>query len=500
MKDHFHISCVALFLLFLLGCQPKLNEQVISNQNYQSDWNSLSQYNVPTWWQDAKFGIYFHWGPYSVPAHKTEWYSHYMYQEDHPIRRHHESTYGPLSEFGYKDFIPMFTAEKFNANEWAELFKKAGAKFAGPVAEHADGFAMWDSELTDWNAQKMGPKRDIVGEMEKAVRAMDMKFILTYHRHWLYAWYSTWDRNTDAANPEYAGIYGPEVPEGTFVMANTPTDPLPDEEFNREWLERLNELMDKYQPDVIWFDNKMDIIDEQYRKEFLANYYNKAHQWGREVVCTYKSEDLPVGTAVLDLERSRMSEKKEFPWLTDDSIDWGAWCHVSDPNYKSTNRLIDFLVDVVSKNGALLLNITPKANGEIPAEVKTRLLEMGEWLAINGEAIYETRPWKIFGEGPQQIVEGHLSENQNPDAGAKDIRYTRKGNALYAFVMDWPGKQAIIPALGRDSELYEGEISSVELLGSKQVLNWQREKGGLTIQLPDTKPCEHVFVFKIERL
>lgn len=379
-----------ILILALCACTPKAKDETITKVEYKANWESLKQYKTPEWWLNTKFGIYFHWGPYSVPAHKTEWYSIWMYAQGNPIRKYHEETYGDLKIFGYKDFIPMFTAEKFNADEWAELFKKAGAQFAGPVAEHADGFAMWDSQLTKWDAMDMGPKRDIVGEMEKAVRKQGMKFIATYHRHWLYAWYPTWDENTDASNPEYAGLYGPKVPKGTFVMANKPTNPLPDATFNQEWLDRLNELMDKYQPDIIWFDNKMDIIGEKYRQQFLANYYNKAQEWGREVVCTYKFTDMAEGTAILDLERSRMSEKKDFPWLTDDSIDWKAWCDISDPNYKTTNRLIDFLVDVVSKNGAVLLNITPKANGEIPEGVKTRLLEMGDWFKVNGEAIYGT--------------------------------------------------------------------------------------------------------------
>lgn len=280
-------------------------------------------------------------------------------------------------------------------------------------------------------------------------------------------------------------------------MANEQTTPLPDAQFNREWLDRLMELIDKYEPDVIWFDNKMDIIGEPYRKAFLANFYNHALARGREVVCTYKSQDLPEGTAVLDLERSRMSEKKAFPWLTDDSIDWDSWCDVRTPHYKSVNRLIDFLVDVVSKNGALLLNITPRANGEIPQPVKDRLLEMGQWLELNGEAIYGTRPWKIYGEGPQRIVEGHLSEIRNPDASAADIRFTTKGSTLYAIVLDWPGEQALIPSLGSKQELYEGEISSVRLLGCKTQLEWQRNPEALVIHLPPQKPCEHAFVFEI---
>ena len=501
-SDHAAKSGGMFFILFLLiaGCNVPSGHSLegnVSEQKYDPSWESLGKYQVPEWWLDTKFGIYFHWGPYSVPAHETEWYSHHMYVEGSPIRRHHEETYGDLSEVGYKDFIPMFTAEKFDADAWAELFKKAGAQFAGPVAEHADGFAMWDSELTEWDAMEMGPKRDIVAEMEQAVRKQGMKFIATYHRHWLYAWYPTWDKTTDASDPQYAGLYGPKVPKGTFVMAKDRTDPLPDETFNQEWLARLDELMAKYEPDIIWFDNKMDIIGEPYRKQFLANYYNLGQKWGREVVCTYKSEDLAKGTAVLDLERSRMSEKKEFPWLTDDSIDWGAWCDVSNPDYKSTNRLIDFLVDVVSKNGAVLLNITPKANGEIPQPVQERLLEMGAWLQLNGAAIYGARPWKIYGEGPQRIVEGHLSEDQNPEAVAEDIRFTTKGDTLYAIALDWAGENAVITTLANGSKIYEQEISSVRLLGHEKKLQWQRTSQGLEISLPPTRPCEHAFVFEI---
>ncbi len=361
------ILCLLVLVLILPGCLQKAKNQppIV----YEANWESLKQHKTPEWFLDAKFGIYFHWGPYAVPAYKTEWYSHYMYLRGHPIRKYHEENYGPLNEFGYKDFIPNFTGEHFNADEWAALFKKAGAQFAGPVAEHADGFAMWDSELTEWNAAKMGPNRDVVGEMGKAIRDQGMKFIVTYHRHWLYAWYPTWDTSTDAGDPQYAGLYGPEVPKSSFVGATGDYPNYPDDNFQKDWLARLDELMDKYQPDIIWFDNKMDIIDETHRKQFLANYYNKAQQWGKEVVCTYKFKDMAVGSAVLDLERSRMSEKKDFPWLTDDSIDWLAWCNIENPDYKTVNRLIDFLVDVVSKNGAVLLNITPRANGEIPEEV-----------------------------------------------------------------------------------------------------------------------------------
>lgn len=486
------------FSLALFSCSSKPKQEKIVKIDYQPEWESLKQKEVPEWYQDTKFGIYFHWGPYSVPAHETEWYAIHMYTKGHPIRKHHEETYGPLDEFGYKDFIPMFTADKFDADEWAELFKKSGAQFAGPVAEHADGFAMWDSELTKWDAMDMGPKRDVVGEMAKAVRKQGMKFIATYHRHWLYAWYPTWDKETDASNPEYAGLYGPYVPEGSFVMATGDYPNPPEDAFHQEWLDRLNELMDKYQPDIIWFDNKMDIIKEEYRKQFLANYYNKGQEWGKEVVCTYKFEDMAVGSAVLDLERSRMSEKKDFTWLTDDSIDWKAWCDISDPKYKSTNRLIDFLVDVVSKNGAVLLNITPRANGEIPEAVKTRLLEMGDWFNVNKEAIYGTRTWKAYGEGPQEIVEGHLSEDKNADAVAEDIRFTTKGGNLYAIALDWPKEKMVIRSFSKKEGLLTNEIDKVSMLGSKEKLNWRMTEAGLEVEMPTEKPCEHAFTLKIE--
>ena len=492
---------ILLFAGLMFSCATaKKNEKssIVQTAEYKADWESLKQYEVPEWWLNTKFGIYFHWGPYSVPAHETEWYSIHMYTKGHPIRKYHEDTYGNLKDFGYKDFIPMFTAEKFDADKWAELFKKSGAQFAGPVAEHADGFAMWDSEVTKWDAKDMGPKRDIVGEMAKAVKKHDMKFIATYHRHWLYAWYPTWDKSTDAADPEYAGLYGPYVPEGSFVMATGDYPNPPKTDFHKEWLDRLDELMDKYQPDIIWFDNKMDIIEEHYRKQFLANYYNNAQKWGKEVVCTYKFTDMAVGSAVLDLERSRMSEKKDFPWLTDDSIDWKAWCDISDPQYKSVNRLIDFLVDVVSKNGAVLLNITPRADGTIPEGVESRLLSMGDWFKINGEAIFDTRPWKIYGEGPQEIVEGHLSENKNPEAVAEDIRFTTKDGNLYAIALAWPKEKMLIRSLAKKEGLLNQEIKSVSLLGSDANIKWQLTDKGLEVEMPDQKPCEHAFALKIE--
>jgi alpha-L-fucosidase len=487
------IITILLLGNFLICCFFSCSSQ----KKYQATWESLQTHPTPEWFRDAKFGIYFHWGPYSVPAYKTEWYSHWMYVEGHDINRYHLEKYGPLNEFGYKDFIPLFTGEKFNADEWVDLFVKSGARFAGPVAEHADGFAMWDSKLTKWDAMDMGLKHDIVGEMEKAVRKRGLKFLTTFHHQWLYAWYPTLDKNTDASNPEYQDLYGPPAPVEHFRAVWNDTTIRPDAQFNARWYIRVTEVVNKYHPDLVYFDSKLFIIQEQVRMNFLQHFYNTAATRGSEVVCTYKQKDMAQGAALLDIERGRMSDKSEFPWLTDDSIDWGSWCHVQEPDYKSTDRLIDFLVDVVSKNGCLLLNIPPTAEGEIPQPVKERLLEMGQWLSINGEAIYETRPWKIYGEGPTQVVEGHLKERENADNVAEDIRFTQKGESLYAITLALPEKSLNIRSLGRTTGLLEKEIQSVRLLGHPEPLTWSRNDHGLVIDLPEKKPCEYALAFEI---
>ncbi|APZ45505.1 alpha-L-fucosidase [Polaribacter reichenbachii] len=509
-------TLILIISLSLFSCKTSKKEAETATKKYTADWESLKQHETPEWFLDAKFGIYCHWGPYSVPEYENEWYAHWMYvNKDNPeakngeasrFYKYHTEKYGSLDKFGYKDFIPMFKAEKFDAAEWADLFQKAGAKFAGPVSEHADGFAMWDSDLTKWDAKEMGPKRDVMGELSAEIRKRDMKFIATFHRQWLYGWFPTWDETTDASDPKYAGLYGPKVKKGDFQYPYNPHEidegveryyPLADKAFNDEWLNRLKEIINKYNPDLVWFDNKMDVVSEEHRKEFLEFYYNHAEKNNQEVVSTYKFYDFAKGTAVLDLERSRMKEKQPFPWLTDDSIDWKSWSHISNPRYKSTNRLIDFLVDVVSKNGAVLLNITPRADGTIPEPVKERLLEMGQWLKINGEAIYGTRTFDIYGEGDAAIVEGHLSEEKNADNTSKDIRFTTKGDILYATVLDWPKDGELkIRSLKEGSELYQNEISSIEMLGNKGELEFNRNQQNLVIKLPN-KVGNFAYSFKI---
>jgi len=477
-------------------------------KTYQATWKSLRTHPTPQWFRDAKFGIYTHWGVYSVPAcgPNGTWYPYNMYREGTPQYEHHVKTYGPPSEFGYKDFIPMFKAEKFDPEEWAELFKKAGAQFAGPVGEHHDGFAMWDSRFTEWNAAKMGPKRDVVGELERAIRAQGMRFMIALHHAENWWFFPHWKEEYDTSDPRYSGLYGPlhnqewavHKPEVKSSRDEWRLQDKPSKEFLDMWLGKIREVIDKYQPDMLWFDFGLRFVQERYKKEAIAYYYNKEREWGKGVVVTYKGHDLVPGVGVLDLELGRFGELTYHDWITDTSVDdQGAWSYVQDAGFKPVSAIVHNLVDNVSKNGYLLLNVGPKPNGEIPEPAKECLLGIGEWLDINGEAIYGTTAWMTYGEGPTQMEKtGYFSEQQEVEYTAKDIRFTVKGDVLYAICLGWPGEQVTIESLRR---LYESEIASVKMLGVDQELEWSLTEKGLEIKTPTEKPCEHAFVFKIMR-
>jgi len=487
---------VALFgHLGMVGCSSESPKR--QTHSFERTWESLQQYECPTWFRDAKFGIYAHWGPYCVPAFPTttDWYSHHMYQPDHPIHEYHIKTYGPVSEFGYKELVPLFTAKKFDADAWAELYVEAGARFAGPVAEHCDGFALWDSALTEWDSVDKGPKRDVVAEMEKAIRSRGLKFLTSFHHHWKWGWYATPINEADCLDSRYSGLYGPPLPVGAWKFANPTVQP--DAAFCAEWRDKVKEVVDHYHPDLIWFDNRMHILDESYRIEMAAHYYNQAAARNQTVVLTYKGEDIADGAGVIDLERNRMPDIYPEPWLTDTSIARNSWSYCPELDYYSTTRLIHDLVDIVSKNGCMLLNIAPHPDGTIPAEQKERLRGMGAWLRRNGEAIYGARPWKVFGEGPTKTPEGHLSDLQFNGFVAEDIRFTQAqdGSALYTIIFGWPQNSRLrVRSLHPD----HGKVTSIQLLGSTVVLNWKQNEHGLDISLPDKAPGKHAFVFRIK--
>ncbi|GHO97700.1 alpha-L-fucosidase [Reticulibacter mediterranei] len=464
--------------------------QGIATGPFAASWDSLKGYTVPEWYQDAKFGIFIHWGVYAVPAFGNEWYPRNMYVQGTPEFQHHVETYGPHTQFGYKDFIPLFTAEKFDPDHWANLFRRAGAEFVVPVAEHHDGFALYDCGFSGWNAVQKGPKRDIIGELAEAVRRQWLVFGLSSHRaeHW---WFFNGGMayDSDVQDTQYAGLYGPAQPE---------TLP-PNEEFLDDWLARTCELVDKYQPQLIWFDWWIEQpIFRSYLQQFAAYYYNQGAQWQRGVAINYKHNAFPEEAAVFDIERGQLSDLRPRFWQTDTAVAKNSWGYTSNQEYKTVTSIIGDLVDIVSKNGALLLNIGPRPDGTIPEQEEEMLLEIGRWLNVNGEAIYGTRPWKIFGEGPTRIETGSFTDTKRSAFTGQDIRFTTRKETLYATVLAWPEDGNVtIKALASDGNLFGRQIGKVELLGHTEELRWRQESAGLAIEMPAQSPCEHAFVLKI---
>jgi len=470
---------------------------------YEPTWESLQQYEAPQWFEDAKYGIFLHWGVYAVPAFGNEWYPRRMYlkvatsgrgevtgKDPDPCYTFHVKKFGPQKEFGYKDFVPMFQAEKFNPDEWADLFQKSGAKYVVPVAEHHDGFAMYDSSHTEWDSVEKGPKRDVVGELKTAVESRGMRFGASSHYAYNRSYYTKSD-DFDTADAAYRGLYG---------EMRHPQDP-PTTEFMDHWYARTTDIIDKYQPEVLWFDFGINVPEFQpYLQRLAAHYYNKSAEWSREPVLQYKDVregSFPEGTAVLDIERGRLDDIREMVWQTDTSISKRSWGYIENDEFKSVDSLVDVLVDIVSKNGVLLLNVGPKADGTIPDEAQKILLDIGKWLEVNGEAIYGTRPWKIFGEGPTKMEKGAFSERKDQPFTPEDIRFTTKGETLYAIALGWPGKKMTVKTLAAGSALEARKISSIRLIGADQDLKFTQDETGLVVELPDTKPCEHAFAFKI---
>lgn len=478
-------------------------DQVIANGPFQASWDSLKNYTVPDWYQDGKFGIFIHWGLYAVAAFGNEWYPRNMYLQGSEEFKHHVETYGPHTKFGYKDFIPLFKAEKYDPDHWAQLFKQAGARYVVPVAEHHDGFAMYDSAFSNWTAAKMGPKRDLIGELAEAVRKHGLIFGVSNHRaeHW---WFMNGGMQfeSDVQDEQYRDFYGPAKPgprnwevEGWY---NRDWEPRPDEAYLTDWLARNCELVDKYQPQLVWFDWWIEQnVFAPYLQKFAAYYYNRGAQWNRGVAINYKHDAFPEGTAVYDVERGQLGGIRRLFWQTDTAVSKNSWGYVKNQDYKTVDDIVDDLIDIVSKNGALLLNIGPRPDGTIPEPEEKLLLGIGEWLAQNGEAIYGTRPWKVFGEGPTQVGEGQFTDTNRSAYTGQDIRFTTKDDILYAIALAWPGSSITIKSLGSAAGLWSGAIGDVQLVGHPGKLAWQQDADGLTVQLPEQPPGQYAFVFKI---
>lgn len=490
-----YIMLLFIFLLMMQAC--KMADKPVKDFNsvaspsgtevFQPNWENIAaNYQFPEWFSDAKFGIFIHWGVYAVPAYENEWYPRNMYLKDSKAFNHHIATYGDQQTFGYKDFIPMFKAEKFNANEWVKLFKEAGAKYVVPVAEHHDGFAMYDSDLNKWNAVKMGPQKDIVGLLKEATEKEGLVFGVSSHRlenSWFYN--GGMDFPSDVQDMSIS-LYGRRL-KGEEAY---------NEEVALDFLAHTHELIDKYQPQLIWFDwTVANPFIQPYFNKFMAYYYNNALDWGKGVAVNTK-HGYPTNVQVGDVERGKLDSMRKYPWQTDTSVGKHSWCYTEGEENKTPEQIVHDLIDIVSKNGNLLLNIGPRADGTITEEQKDVLLNIGKWLKVNGEAIYGTRCWAKFGEGDVAGTAGTFTDNVATAYTARDMRFTTKGNDFYAIILNWDNKGVFIKSLDKNA-IADAKIIDVKLLGSDEKINWEQTDNGLKLSFPDKKPCNYAYSFKI---
>ena len=478
-------------------------DEVISAGPYSDSWDSLAAFRAPSWFAKAKFGIFMHWGLYSVPANSNEWYSRNMYIQGMPAFEHHVKTYGTQDKFGYKDFIPLFTAENFNPDEWISLFKAAGARYICPVAEHHDGFQMYKSEISHYNAYEMGPKRDIIGELKGAAEKQGLTFCTSSHRaeHW---WFMSHGREfeSDVKEPmERGDFYWPAMPEPD--NQDLYSKPYPTEEYLEDWLVRTCEIVDRYQPSFLYFDWWIQHeAFKSYLRKLIAYYYNRGEEWGKPVAVCYKHDALSFGTGIVEIERGAFADIKAFPWQTDTAVARNSWCYTDTLDYKSSCEIIETLIDVVSKNGNLLLNIGPKADGTIPEGDRKILEDLASWMSVNSEAIYDAKVWRKCKEGPTEDSDGQFGDQQEKVFTSRDFRFTAGNGAIYAFALRYPkdGKVCISSfKKSKDQNMpeFHGIIRKVSILGSDEEISFERTENGLEFKT-QTVASEFPVVIKIE--
>jgi alpha-L-fucosidase len=472
--------------------------------------DSLDKYRAPEWFRDAKFGIWAHWGPQSS-AEYGDWYARNMYIEGHKQYKYHVRRYGHPAKFGFKDIIPTWKAEKFDPEHLMSLYHKAGAKYFVSMGVHHDNFDLWNSKHNRWNAVQMGPKKDIVGLFRKAATARGMKFGVSEHLAVSYHWFQTShgaDREGpfkgvpyDGADPKYSSLYHETHPAPQNLW-DQPTVPL---KWREHYFARIRDLIDNYQPDLMYTDGP--VFFEEWGLNLLAHHYNSnAGRNGGKVEAVWANkgkDDCTTGTCVLDLERGVVEKIWERPWQTDTCI--GHWHYDKEAQYKSPKIVIDMLVDIVSRNGNLLLNFPLPSSGMLDPEELKVLDEITRWMAVNSEGIYATRPWKVFGEGPAAepvtAARGGSSEHHQAAAfnernrkplGADDVRFTTKGKSVYAFLMGWPEREIKFRAFAGGVK-----IDRVELLGSGAPVKWTQQPDGLTVALSGPPPSSHAVTLKI---
>jgi alpha-L-fucosidase len=481
---------------------------------YQETWESIQQnYNDPDWFRDAKFGIYMHLGIFSVPAHASEWYVRYMYGGNAGVMRWHTEHFGAPTQFGYKDFLPMYTMAKWDPDAWAALFKKAGARYVLAPGEHHDGFSNWDSAINPYNSVNYGPHRDIDGDLIKSLEKVGLKTGISDHSFFHFVFIPALP-GSDEYDPKWAAFYS--------VADRSPAARV---KFMHDWVAKRIETIEKYKPDMLWFDMGTDHAIDPLKTRVAAYYYNRAREWGKAVAISAKTAAWVSGQ-IMDYEREGRApmELTDWVWQPDDPIQ-DKFGYVEGIHPAPAGSFVYKIIENTSKNGNLLLNISPKADGTIPQEQVDVLLAIGKWLDVNGEAIYSTRPWVKFGEGPiaDRVASSMVKLRANGFAGRlngqnmagdgvgggglprgggysqEDIRFTKHGDTLYAIVMKWPTDQVVIKSLATGRPVL-GKVEKVELLGHTGELEFTQAEDGVKVKFPANQPCDFAYTLKITGL
>ncbi|MFR9650721.1 MAG: alpha-L-fucosidase [Rikenellaceae bacterium] len=498
MIKRLQLLAIASVALAISSCCN--SNEAADQQPFTAEWGSLQKHEAaPDWIVNDKIGFYFHWGVYSVPGWGTEWYPRWMYIHDregwgYNIYDYHRKTYG--ENFHYHDFIPQWKGDNFDAKQWVDIFQQAGAKFVGAIAEHHDGFSLWDSEVNEFNSVDMGPKINVVAEIEKEARSRDMKFMATFHHGFNKLFY-----------PKTRSTYKGPITRHTWIYdeSGVPTDPkyaklysnIPDNEADDLWLAKLDEVVEEYCPDYIWMDFCSEFVSDEHRRKFLCNYFNKGAEMGRDVVVNTKGSYFPTDVAIVNVERATMEDITPSVWITD-FIVGSAWSY-DQSRRKAMNpeKMVRVVADVVSKNGIVLFSAGPMADGTIPEEQVEAMLEMGKWFNLYGEAIYNTRPFISFGQGPTKLRRDAADEwniyggvnNGLYNLGPEDVRYTYDNQrTVYAIQCGW-SKTPLTHVL----EIFTNKkavVKEVSMLGTDEKIEWRMTPKGLEVKQPNKMPAE----------
>jgi alpha-L-fucosidase len=490
--------CAGLVAVVLIrvACAAELNLPIAAGP-FQPTAESLKQYQYPDWFRDAKFGIWAHWGPQAVPM-DGDWYARGMYEPGNKHYKYHLAHYGHPSEFGYKDIIPLWKAEKWDPDRLMSLYQKAGARYFVSMGSHHDDFFLWNSKLHRWNAANMGPHRDVVGEWQKAAQKYGLKFGVSEHLGASFTWFQASHRADkegpkagvpyDGANSNYWDLYHfPAEPGDKGWYSTNPR-------WQQQWFNEIKELVDNYHPDLLYSDGGVPFGNEV-GFSLIAHLYNdSAARNNGQVQVVYNCKQKSEGRWVEDLERGIMPRIDPYPWQTDTSI--GDWFYDRNWKFRPVQWVIHMLVDNVSKNGNLLLNVVQRPDGSLDPEVEQMLQQLAQWNAIHGEAIFRTRPWLVYGESAVKVKGGSFGEDYKYNA--HEIRFTTRGSTLYAFTLGWPeDRKVAIRSLAKPGGSDINRIEQIALLGYSGKLDWQQTAEGLTVALPEQKVSEYTAALKI---